>query len=194
MPVQPQPSTQQHYTHHYHQHQSQSAPISAPQFQIKVPTIQTHVVPQPKVAQQLHENYNSMEMNNNLANITNIMPTNTNPNTNTNINTNTNTNNNNSNGGEYSPYAVLSACEALVEDEVKRMRLSPEIIPRASQLFFKEVMKYRSFSPYIMRNIMQCVCESLEKENMYLPRANLVARAWHAEFPNLSNQSYIKAL
>jgi len=153
---------QQYYNHHYQQLSSLSTtPISVPQFQ-------------PKMSQQLHENYNSIDTNNSLTNITNIMPTNTN------TTHNNNSHGNNSNVGEYSPYAVLSACEALVEDEVKRMRLSHDIIPRASQLFFKEVMKYNSFSPYIMCNIMQRVCESLEKENMYLPRDNLVARAWHA--------------
>jgi hypothetical protein len=166
---------QQHYPHHYPQCQTQQAPIAGPQFQIKMPIQngQAPMAPPPKMGSLLHENYNSIEMNHNLANITNIIPTTTIP----------NNSNNNPNSGQYSPYAVLRSCEAMVEDEVKRMRLSPDIIPRASQLFLKEVMKYRSFSPYIMCNIMQRVCESLEKENMYLPRANLVARAWHAEVP-----------
>jgi len=177
IPVQQQ---QQHYTSHYPSSQPQSAPIANPQFHIKLP-IQTgqqvQMTPQSKMPQQLHDNYNSIEVNHNLANITNIMAT---PNNNNNQNSSNNQN-------EYSQFDVINACEAIVKDEVTRMRLPHDIIPRASQLLFKEVMKYRSFSPYIMCNIMQRVCESLEKENILLPRANLVARAWYAEFPHLHN-------
>jgi len=174
---------QQHYPSHYPSSQPQSAPIANPQFQIKLPMQtgkqvhgqQVQMTPQSKMPQQLHDNYNSIEVNHNLANITNIMAT---PNNNQNSSNNQN---------EYSQFDVINACEAIVKDEVTRMRLPHDIIPRASQLFFKEVMKYRSFSPYIMCNIMQRVCESLEKENILLPRANLVARAWYAE-------AYIKAV
>jgi len=180
IPVQQQQQQQQHYTSHYPSSQPQSAPIANPQFHIKLP-IQTgqqvQMTPQSKMPQQLHDNYNSVEVNHNLANITNVMAT---PNNNNNQNSSNNPN-------EYSQFDVINACEAIVKDEVTRMRLPKDIIPRASQLFFKEVMKYRSFSPYIMCNIMQRVCESLEKENILLPRANLVARAWYAE-------AYIKAI
>jgi len=169
--------TQSHYPQQSHyQQQQQQVPIT-PQYQIKVPVIPPQIVPQqPQLYQSkmhIHENYSTIDIND-IPNL-NHMPTNNNINIDP------------TNESEYSPHAVLSACNAMVEDEVKRMRLSPEIIPRASQLFFKEVMKYRSFSPYVMCCIMQRVCESLEKENMFLPRANLVARAKNAE-------AYIKTI